>query len=623
MPSGAVSSLRAHSAARPPLPICARFPAGRHTPPRAAAAAAAMGVVMRWTAVELRLRPALTPDGKKTPGRKGGATGPGRKWGHTCNALRNGRLAYAFGGYGKDEKQTNDVHIFDTGKQAWSRPILKGDPPIPRDSHTCTTVGLRLFIMGGTDGHTALSDLYILDTTNNTWSQPLPQGTPPAPREGHCAALVGQRIYVFGGCGKAGAGSDDTYFNDIHILDTETITWTKATPKGMLPAPRDSHTCNSWGKYLVVMGGEDFQNSYLNDVWLFDTEAGSWSMVEVTGDIPAPRAGHSAVVVGKHLLVFGGFTDERRLFNDLHVLDLGTGVSQRCITDGPQPSPRFSLAADCVDVARGRVLLYGGCNDTLEALDDMYYLETGLHVEKTEIQRLKRERKFIIRRDLKRNMANHEGMDVEGKRRGVKRLRAAMSAPADAHGRADVKVGVTKPFDAKITNVFHAGYCVEANIDGRILHGLLFSNRDGFAHAAMARQLRTRQEAADAKARLQLQKKADRKAARMEKKMLKEAEGTTPSNVNSYGAAGHIPSADTSAYDESRTLADILNRSNEADAARSTPAAASKPKAEAEDPEKAPITASELPEVDDTAGGVMNPEAAEPVFLSGASLLKG
>lgn len=45
----------------------------------------------------------------------GGICGPGVRWGHTCNAVRGGRYLYVFGGYGRDNCQTNDVHVFDTG----------------------------------------------------------------------------------------------------------------------------------------------------------------------------------------------------------------------------------------------------------------------------------------------------------------------------------------------------------------------------------------------------------------------------------------------------------------------------------------------------------------------------
>ena len=48
--------------------------------------------------------------------------------------------------------------------QKWNEPLIKGTPPTPRDSHTCTTVGDNLYVFGGTDGMNPLKDLHILDT---------------------------------------------------------------------------------------------------------------------------------------------------------------------------------------------------------------------------------------------------------------------------------------------------------------------------------------------------------------------------------------------------------------------------------------------------------------------------
>ena len=53
------------------------------------------------------------------------------------------------------------------------------------------------------------------------------------------------------------------------------------------------------------------------------------------------------------------------------------GVWTKAATTGVGPSPRFSLAGDVVDSDRGILLFIGGCNENLEALDDMYYLDTG------------------------------------------------------------------------------------------------------------------------------------------------------------------------------------------------------------------------------------------------------
>lgn len=44
------------------------------------------------------------------------------------------------------------------------------------------------------------------------------------------------------------------------------------------------------------------------------------------------------------------------------------------------PSARFSVAGDCLDATKGILVFMGGCNKFLEALDDMYYLYTGLSI---------------------------------------------------------------------------------------------------------------------------------------------------------------------------------------------------------------------------------------------------
>lgn len=54
-----------------------------------------------------------------------------------------------------------------------------------------------------------------------------------------------------------------------------------------------------------------------------------------------------------------------------------SGVWTKATTTGEGPSPRFSLAGDCADPEKGILLFLGGCNENLEALEDMYYLDTG------------------------------------------------------------------------------------------------------------------------------------------------------------------------------------------------------------------------------------------------------
>lgn len=48
-----------------------------------------------------------------------------------------------------------------------------------------------------------------------------------------------------------------------------------------------------------------------------------WTELNTSGQVLTPRAGHATIAIGKHLFVFGGFTDERKLYDDLHMLNLG------------------------------------------------------------------------------------------------------------------------------------------------------------------------------------------------------------------------------------------------------------------------------------------------------------
>lgn len=64
----------------------------------------------------------------------------------------------------------------------------------------------------------------------------------------------------------------------------------------------------------------------------------------------------------------------------LSVVDFpDTGVWTRLMATGEGPSARFSVAGDSLDpMKNGTLVLIGGCNKSLEALDDMYYLHTGI-----------------------------------------------------------------------------------------------------------------------------------------------------------------------------------------------------------------------------------------------------
>ncbi|XP_044486658.1 kelch domain-containing protein 3-like isoform X2 [Mangifera indica] len=360
--------------------------------------------------------------------------------------------------------------------------MIKGMPPTPRDSHSCTTVGDNLYVFGGTDGMNPLRDLHILDTSSHTWISPSVRGEGPEAREGHSAALVGKRLFIFGGCGKSSYTNNEVYYNDLYILNTETFVWKHTTTSGNPPSARDSHTCSSWKNKIIVVGGEDGHDYYLSDVHILDAETLTWTELKTSGQMLPPRAGHATVAFGKNLFVFGGFTDSQNLYDDLYMLDVDTGIWTKVMTMGEGPSARFSVAGDCLDPLKGGVLVFiGGCDKSLEALDDMYYLYTGLA----------NERKFenlSLRKQLKLKCLEQNLTPVND--RALVRIETFTDVqqpmPLSSYGQPRresypiyeaVALHGKKTFQAKVTENLPHGYTIETIIDGKPLRGILFANK--------------------------------------------------------------------------------------------------------------------------------------------------
>ncbi|KAJ8773160.1 hypothetical protein K2173_028337 [Erythroxylum novogranatense] len=407
--------------------------------------------------------------------------GPGKRWGHTCNSIKGGRFLYVFGGYGQDNCQINQVHVFDTAKQVWSQPPINGTPPTPRDSHSCTTIGDNLFVFGGTDGRNPLKDLHILDTSSHTWIYPTVRGDGPEAREGHSAALVGKRLFIFGGCGKSSDNNIEVYYNDLYILNTETFVWKHATTSGTPPSARDSHSCSSWKNKVIVIGGENENDHYMSDVHVLDAETLVWKELSTSGQHMTPRAGHATIPFGKNLFVFGGFSDAQNLYDDLFMLDVESGAWTKVMTTGDGPSARFSMAGDSLDPLKAGILMFiGGCNKSLEALDDIYYLQTGMNsfCDERPIEKLSLRKQLKLKcqeQNLYTNIHDKALVTID--------TMPNYAQPGGEHfGLNQVLYQGKITFQAKVTESFPHGYSIETTIDGRSLRGILFVNKPSPPH---------------------------------------------------------------------------------------------------------------------------------------------
>eukprot|EP00358_Blepharisma_japonicum_P002100 CAMPEP_0202949878 /NCGR_PEP_ID=MMETSP1395-20130829/16708_1 /ASSEMBLY_ACC=CAM_ASM_000871 /TAXON_ID=5961 /ORGANISM="Blepharisma japonicum, Strain Stock R1072" /LENGTH=177 /DNA_ID=CAMNT_0049653297 /DNA_START=68 /DNA_END=601 /DNA_ORIENTATION=+ len=153
------------------------------------------------------------------------------------------------------------------------------------------------------------------------WAYPTVEGIPPSPRGGHTATLVGASLVIFGGHYYAGKKEGFVYLNDTIVLDVNDNRWYRPRINGTPPAPRYGHTSVLAGSRVVLFGGRGANSAHFRDLHALDPVTMTWYQGPEGGNAPGGRLDHSANLVGSKMFIFGGWNQDI-FYNDLHVLDL-------------------------------------------------------------------------------------------------------------------------------------------------------------------------------------------------------------------------------------------------------------------------------------------------------------
>lgn len=79
---------------------------------------------------------------------------------------------------------------------------------------------------------------------------------------------------------------------------------------------------------MYIFGGSNGK-SPLNDTFCFNFPTRTWTRVMVSGEIPSPREGHSAVALNdRYILVFGGWNG-KTIFNNFYLFDTEVNEKQK------------------------------------------------------------------------------------------------------------------------------------------------------------------------------------------------------------------------------------------------------------------------------------------------------
>jgi len=221
---------------------------------------------------------------------------------------------YLFGGF-DGISQHFHLSVYNTVDNTWETPEVVGYCPPSRTNHAAASIGSIMYMFGGMykesgagcmDKLVFLNDMYMLDTAVSPmrWTKIAQQGDVPAPRCGHRLIAIGSRLLLFGGgCGEQW----DVKYSDIHIFDPSTNTWNKPKVHGQAPVCTFTIAFAS-GVFFFLFGGQSiYDNNLTNDLYVLDTVHMSWTKLQAHNQYPSARDMASGNVVGNTMHMFGGY----------------------------------------------------------------------------------------------------------------------------------------------------------------------------------------------------------------------------------------------------------------------------------------------------------------------------
>ena len=278
---------------------------------------------------------------------------------------------------------------------------MAGKPPSPRAGCAAALSGHRLYLYGGESDATGppLDDLCCLDLEGASWQQLIGRGMSPGRLSFAAAASIGNKVYLFGGCTGEGVT------NSFHSLDVVSTMWDPIESlTSQPPSPRMGHSMVAVCSQLLVYGGKDkATGKVFAGLAVFDTQGEHWSTLQarphpvsgvtcflalarspptrqatgarrhpaqashqvspaanfcpftnlqVRGDIPRERWGHSSFMWGRQL-VLGLGCDEGSENNAVNMLNLDTLTWESY--DGNQ-----ARVGGAMGLLEGKLFLVGG-----------------------------------------------------------------------------------------------------------------------------------------------------------------------------------------------------------------------------------------------------------------------
>jgi hypothetical protein len=145
----------------------------------------------------------------------------------------------------------------------------------------------------------------------------------------HKIVVYNQSLHTFGGLGSnpnCKVEIDISIFSLISFVFYSPVSLylfvSRETGVSFVQKPpltkRYLHTATQFTSHVLVFGGKDF-SIRVNDLYDYSFDDKSCSLVKLSGNTaPPPRDSHSAISFEGSLVVFGGISDDHRIFDDIY-----------------------------------------------------------------------------------------------------------------------------------------------------------------------------------------------------------------------------------------------------------------------------------------------------------------
>ncbi|KAF8895546.1 hypothetical protein BD779DRAFT_1668802 [Infundibulicybe gibba] len=162
-----------------------------------------------------------------------------------------------------------------------------GDVPSKLVGASTTVVGSKMYLFGGrlVTERRMVSDLYMFDLETFNWERiPVSQEDDiPKPRYFHSADAWNNQLIIFGGMSNQPESTNPEelcVLNDVRFFDLSARRWVPSRSSSPItdhvPRARYAHLSSITAGRLFIIGGQDFFNTWLDDICVYDLVTRSW-----------------------------------------------------------------------------------------------------------------------------------------------------------------------------------------------------------------------------------------------------------------------------------------------------------------------------------------------------------